>query len=283
MTVYRLLALDLDGTLLDAQGRVPPAHRDAVRQAMARGLEVVIATGRSWHEMVDIYQDLGLTTPAITLTGCQVVDARGRVLWEQRMDPAAAERLAAWAEAGGYSLVAVLDSGDVVATCQAPDFGPWEHWNPFTRVVGPLGPLLRRRPPLLMAVYGRSACAAAAPLARDLPHTQAALWAPSAAEHVLCLWHREADKGRALAAFCQSRGYRPEEVIAMGDSVIDIPMLTWAGVGVAMPGAEPGVRAAATLRLEGPDPWPVRTALRRLGVLPAAADGEVGGPAGVGS
>ncbi|MCG0238127.1 MAG: HAD-IIB family hydrolase [Firmicutes bacterium] len=282
MPVYRLLALDLDGTLLDAQGRVPPAHRDAVRQAMARGLEVVIATGRSWHEMVEIYHDLGLTTPAITLTGCQVVDARGRVLWEQRMDPAAAERLAAWAEAGGYCLVAVLDSGDAVATCRAPDFGPWEQWNPFTRVVGPLRPLLRR-PPLLMAVYGRSACAAAAPLVRELPHTQTAFWAPTPEEHVLCLWHREADKGRALAAFCQRRGYRPAEVIAMGDSVIDIPMLAWAGAGVAMPGAPPEVQAAAALRLEGPDPWPVRTALRRLGVLPEEADGGVGGPAGVGS
>ena len=47
--LIRLLAIDIDGTLLDSRGRVPDAHRDAIVEASARGIEIAIATGRSFH------------------------------------------------------------------------------------------------------------------------------------------------------------------------------------------------------------------------------------------
>lgn len=218
--------------------------------------------------MVDIYQELGLSTPAITMTGCQVVDANGQVLWERRMDPADAQLLVDWADSSGHSLVAVRNSGDAVANYQAPDFAPWGVWNRFTRVVGPLAAHLQGQSPLAMALYGARACAAAAQIVPELPTTLWTHWAPRPEEQVMFLWHRESDKGRALAGFCRRRGYSPAEVVAMGDAHIDIPMLTWAGIGVAMPGASAEVRAAAKIQIEPGDPHPVRTALIRLGILP---------------
>ena len=47
--MIRLLAIDIDGTLLDGQGRMPDAHRDALVEASARGIEIALATGRSFH------------------------------------------------------------------------------------------------------------------------------------------------------------------------------------------------------------------------------------------
>lgn len=266
---YRLLALDLDGTLLDHDSRIPPAHREAVLTAMARGLEVVIVTGRSWHEMDAFYRELGLKTPAITLLGIQVVDGQGNTMWERRMDPTAANALTAAAETHGWPLSVIFESGVVAANRRAPDFARWEHWNPFTRVTAePLAPRVAARAPLFMAVYGKAGCAACRALfPAGLPGTQWELHAPHDAEHVLFVWHREVDKGTALAAFCAERGYAPAEVVAMGDTLVDLPMLKWAGTGVAMAAAPAPVQAECALVAAAGDPAPVATALQRLGIV----------------
>lgn len=266
---YRLLALDLDGTLLDAGSRIPPAHREAVVQARAKGLEVVIVTGRSWHEMDRFYQELGLTTPAITLLGAQVVDGQGRPILERRMEAAAAVALAQVADDRGWSLSVVFDSGVVRSNGRPPDYTPWEQWNPFTRVGGPLAPAVAARPPLHMCAYGKAACDGfLAAFAGGLPATQWNLDAPAPDAVALFFWHEAVNKGAALAAFCAERGFHPSEVVAMGDNAIDLPMLRWAGTGVAMAAAPPHVQAECALVADPGDPQPVATALRRLGILP---------------
>ena len=47
--MIRLLAIDIDGTLLDSRGRLPDAHREALVDASARGVEIALVTGRSFH------------------------------------------------------------------------------------------------------------------------------------------------------------------------------------------------------------------------------------------
>ncbi|BDG59140.1 HAD family hydrolase [Caldinitratiruptor microaerophilus] len=282
---YRLLVLDLDGTLLDARGQLPEAHRRAVQTVRRQGVEVLIATGRDWDAMLDVYRALGLSTPAITIAGAQIVDSDGRVLKEHRMHPDAVAAIESAAEAAGASLVAVQDSGLSLGTRRADDFGPWEIWNPWTRIVGE--PLARHRGgklPLFMAVYGKRSCEALLPLAPALPDTQWELWAPRDDEHVLYLWHRDANKGTALAEFCAARGYRPEEVVAMGDALLDLSMLSWAGTGVAMAAAPDEVKRVCALVTEPDDPHPVATALWRLGLTPTLEpDGRaVAGTAGPG-
>jgi 5-amino-6-(5-phospho-D-ribitylamino)uracil phosphatase len=52
--MIRLLAIDIDGTLLDSRGRLPDAHRTAVAAAYARGISIALVTGRSFHFAVPI-------------------------------------------------------------------------------------------------------------------------------------------------------------------------------------------------------------------------------------
>ena len=58
MTV-RLIAIDIDGTLLDSSGRLPDANRQAIHAAVSRGVEVVLATGRTFHHARPIAGQLG--------------------------------------------------------------------------------------------------------------------------------------------------------------------------------------------------------------------------------
>jgi HAD superfamily hydrolase (TIGR01484 family) len=57
---YRLLVTDLDGTLLDRRGRVSEGNRQAIRKARDAGLEIVVATGRSWMEARAVVEEAGI-------------------------------------------------------------------------------------------------------------------------------------------------------------------------------------------------------------------------------
>lgn len=67
--MIRLLALDLDGTLLNSRGKVPEANREAIRKAEAKGVLVTIATGRRYRDARPIGLELALNAPLITHNG----------------------------------------------------------------------------------------------------------------------------------------------------------------------------------------------------------------------
>lgn len=258
----KLLAIDLDGTLLDRQSRIPPENKQAVTAAQEAGLQVVLVTGRSWRATRPHYDELGLTGPAVCyLGGLVLADGSGRVLRHRPLVSQAWSRLRDFALAEGLALTACVAADEAVAnlklpteglvaadvayaTCKADDFNGWEDWNPYTE----LDPLLDRcqAPPMMAAVYGdRSARRALEAFPDGLPSSQFDLSDHIAGETVLHVWHEEVDKGRALAALCRDLGVAPEEVMAMGDHPMDISMLRFAGIGVAVPDGRPATLAAA--------------------------------------
>jgi len=260
----KLLAIDLDGTLLDKDSQVPAENRQMVQAAMDAGIEVMLVTGRSWRATKPIYDQLGLTGPAICYLGALVLDGRtGQVLQHRPLDPVAWQRLRSFALAEGLALTAaqaidlavadgalpaqgLVAADTAFATRRADDFAGWEEWNPYTEIDPSLSTCLN--PPTMAAVYGdRSARLALAAFPDGLPNAQFDLSDHIAGETVLHVWHRSVQKGIALAEHCRQRSLDPAHVMAMGDHKMDVPMLTFAGVGVAVPTARPEALAAADL------------------------------------
>ena len=260
----RLIAMDLDGTLLTRDSRLPEEHRAAIARARAAGVDLVLVTGRSWRGTRPFYQALGMTGPAICYLGAlMVADGTGRMLryrplaagaWEALRDFAVTERLAVTACMGTDQAVADgrlpaegLVAADLAfATCPADDFRGWEDWNPYTEIAPDLAPC--QVPPVMAAVYGdRAVRRVLERFPRGLPESQFDLSDHIAGETVLHVWHAGTNKGRALAEFCRLQGYRPEEVAAIGDAAMDISMVRFAGLGAAVPAADPALLAAADL------------------------------------
>lgn len=258
----KLLAIDLDGTLLDRQSRIPDENRRAVAAALQAGLEVVLVTGRSWRSTKPIYEELGLSGPIICyLGGLVLADGSGEVLHHRPLAPKAWTLLREFALAEGLAVTACVATDQAVAegrlparglvaadtalaTCRADDFAGWEDWNPYTE----MDPLLSRceAPPIMAAVYGdRSARRALAAFPNGLPASQFDLSDRMAGETVLHVWHEAIDKGRALAEHCRARGIEPHQVMAIGDAPMDLAMLRFAGIGVAVPDGQEPVRASA--------------------------------------
>ena len=76
--MIRLLAVDIDGTLLDSRGHLPDAHRDALVAAVAAGVEVALVTGRSFHFSRPIADALPIPLTLIVNNGALVKDRTGR-------------------------------------------------------------------------------------------------------------------------------------------------------------------------------------------------------------
>ena len=105
---YRLLAIDVDGTLVGSGNEVSPANRDALQRARQAGVRVVLATGRRYSRTLPLVDPLKLDAPLVTGTGALIKDphAGHRTLYRAAFaDGALSETLAV---VGGAGFEAVL-------------------------------------------------------------------------------------------------------------------------------------------------------------------------------
>ncbi|WP_265444781.1 HAD family hydrolase [Flexivirga meconopsidis] len=241
----RLVASDLDGTLLAPDGTVSPRTAAAWSRLPALGIESVLVTARPprWlHPLQDIVGAHGL---AICANGAFVYDVSGRTLLQsQGIERSLVCELVAElrAELPGVGFAAELADG-LHMEHEYPDLH--SQWVPADAVRAPMddladtavvGKLLARS----MQVPEQWFLDRVAELVGDravVSYSGAGGLAEIAAAGVT--------KASALARWCAARGIDAADVWAFGDMPNDLPMLRWAGTSYAMANAHPDVRAAA--------------------------------------
>ena len=108
--LYRLIAIDLDGTLLNPQGRVSERTRSAVRRALDAGAIVCFATGRNWNESRPVFESVGHLDYAVTVGGAVVMDAAaGKIVHRKTMDGGLAAEVCGVLEGCGQEVLALQD------------------------------------------------------------------------------------------------------------------------------------------------------------------------------
>jgi Cof subfamily protein (haloacid dehalogenase superfamily) len=272
--VHRLIALDVDGTLLDSAHRLTPRVRAAVRAARARGIHVALATGKLLRSTADLVAALELAGPQITNNGATIMPAAGGAplaFWPLEPGPLAAT-LAAIRRADPTLGIAWYTPDDILT--DAPP--------------GPLDDVLAayHEPPIQhVAALGASLPTPAKLLVTGAPERLAALRAavtPALAgvtriitttPDFLEFFSLRASKGLALEAVAARLDLDREEVVAIGDGENDIALLDAAGTAVAMANAVPALRAHATALTASNDADGVALAIETLladGTLPSA-------------
>lgn len=271
----RLIATDLDGTLLRDDKSVSDRTVEALAAAEEAGIEVFFVTGRParWMDVVaDHVHGHGL---AICANGAAVVDLhRGRRIVRVR-DLSHSTALAVVKELRTVAPevhFAVERTGGIHYEPLYPQF----HLDPGA-VIAPVEELLSDdsehadQPVLKLLAHHKDL----APddflhLARDAAghHAEFTRSSPSA---LLEISGPGVSKASTLALCCERRGVTPEEVVAFGDMPNDLEMLTWAGASFAMANAHPAVLAATTHRTATNEDDGVAAVIERLLSLPAAA------------
>ena len=242
--MVRLVALDLDGTLLDSADRISEANARTVRRAVEKGVEVVLATSR-WYSLARKTADaLGLTAPLICHTGALIRDpTNGHDLRHLRLDMEAAREVAAYSDARRYRTFVTVDDLTYLRTSQTIDPA---RLPPDVRPVPELAPVLSGAPTAfltfgseavddLLARFGER-YASVLNLCEGYSETF---------PRYLSIGHAQADKGSALRQVCERVGIDPQDALAVGDAPPDGAMFRVAGRSVAMANAPAHVRELA--------------------------------------
>jgi hypothetical protein len=239
----RVVATDLDGTLLRSDGTIGARTRAALDGVQARGITVVACTARPARWMADLAAAGGLGGLAVCANGAVMWDLDAQAMIDSRpiaLESAreAVRRLRRLAPHGAWAVEGVDSFGR--------EAGYHTRWPvPDNTIVDHVEGLLAAPPIKLLLRLGEEAAEPLAIAARDAVADLVELtWSePTAA--LLEISGRGVSKASALAGLCEGWGVTADQVVAFGDMPNDVAMLRWAGRGVAMGNAAPEVASAA--------------------------------------
>ncbi len=251
---YRVIALDLDGTLLTPTKTILPESIEALARAQQAGVKVLIVTGRHHCAIHPFYQALQLDTPAICCNGTYLYDYQAKkVLASDPLEKSQASRV-----------IEMLDQENIHGLLYVDDAMLYqEPTGHVTRTLNWAQSLPEAQRPLFLQVPSLAQAALDAQsiwkFALSHPDTRALQQFAERTEAELGLacewsWHDQVDiaqagnsKGKRLQQWVESQGLSMDQVIAFGDNHNDLSMLKNAGLGVAMGNAVDEVKECADL------------------------------------
>jgi len=241
----RLLATDLDGTLMGASKVIPPRTYQAVHKAMDAGCWVSVATGRAFTMASYFARELGINAPLICYQGALIQDLRdGTVVYRVTFPLEVARRVAAFAQARRLSVQVYLEDHQAYTDRAKPVVDTI--LDKSGRALIEVGDLVAwlDRPPYKFLISERPE--AMLDLVRDMQSEfDGAVNVTQSLDHLVEVTAPGASKGQALAHLAAHLGVAQEATMAMGDHDNDASMIAWAGLGVAMGNASPAAKAVA--------------------------------------
>ena len=243
---FRIVALDIDGTLLNSQGELPPENAEAVRKTTELGVQIILVTGRRFSTAKRIAENLNLDSPLVTHNGALI------------RFPFLEERLASWflsPETASLVLRSVPDlltyavlhsdkppAGQLTVHSRSRDNLPLRSYlekvPQSVREVDSLESLLDED--LIQIMFSGEL----GPIQRiessliELGHCGilrlSKTYYPSKNIGILDVLHKHCSKGNALAYLSRRYDCPPDQIVAIGDNHNDLEMLEFAGLGVVM-------------------------------------------------
>lgn len=252
---YDALVLDIDGTLLDDSEQLSPRTAAAIAQVRERGVQVMLATGRSHHGVRPIASALALDVPSVVFNGAGVYDLReDRLTHCYTLPESLVTGLIEFSHARDLVPVVARVEGQYVRTA-APDEQPL--LTGFVHITQRPEQDLPRTDVLRVTVFSQRHRESSA-LYREVQQalngypaycTHFALSALAnyrdSHAHVVDVQPQCEGKAEALQLLAQNYGIPADRVVAVGDAGNDILILRAAGLGVAMGNATPEVKAIA--------------------------------------
>ena len=268
MRKIRLLALDLDGTLTKSDKTVSEGNKEALRLAQEKGVTIVLASGRPVLGVAHVADELGLDKTGgyvIACTGARIIDWKTKEEIVKEVFPG--KYVPEIIEAGKRTGISILSYNDIGVISENTEdrYVQLEGYNngiPVIRVED-LEAEIREDPVNMMAVGEPE----------KLLEAFETVFSPELGDKLMVfrsepcfveILAQGCGKDTALAKLCGMLGIQPEEVMACGDGLNDIPMLSFAGIGVAMENGREEAKAAADYIAPGNDDDGVAEAIRKF-------------------
>ncbi len=239
--MIRLLAIDIDGTLLDSRGQLPAANARAIAEAGAAGVEIVLATGRRYEFAREVFEPLEGALTLILSNGAVVKQRDGTTLARHVLPREIARDLLARVPYRDGAAVTFDRSGPEQVIFETIDWDHPRHGRffaanrPYLGAVSPLEACLTEDPVQLMFSGGCDEMRAVFESLRGGDGYSVALTEYLDRDFSLVdILRAGCSKGASLGEWAAKRGWRRDEVMAIGDNHNDVEMLEFAGTAVVM-------------------------------------------------
>jgi Cof subfamily protein (haloacid dehalogenase superfamily) len=257
MLRYRLLAIDIDGTLVNTRDELTPATRQALVHAGETGIHVVLATGRRYSRTLHLVAPLRIGVPLVTASGALVKDPLDhRTLYRAEFRGGVLADALALVDGCGCDPVLFADTYaqgfdfyHARAEVASPELAEYLRLNPGCGRIWP--GLVDDPPPGVFAGFAMGSraemLAVQAELRRRMPQQLRTdvLRSPRYTGFICEFSPAGVTKWSAICRLASGWGIDRASICAVGDDVNDIPMIRAAGLGVAMGNASKEVKAAA--------------------------------------
>ena len=267
---YRLLAVDLDGTLLRADKSIDPTDIAAIRELAGSGVTVTIVTGRLHSGSIEAARACGIVGAIACVEGSHIVDAESaKTHHHHAMSPEVTAVLRATLGTQGLASFIFERDGIHHDRVGEPYASYVSTWSPRMRMVEEaLDERVWANDPLAAVAIGDEAEVAAAHAALKA-HANifsvsfAVSWCPG--KYAVLVRAAGPTKGTALRQLCERQGFTTADAVVVGDWVNDVPMFEVAGRSFVMGGAPEAVRTKAsdTLVRETGEGGGIAEAIRR--------------------
>lgn len=239
---YKLIATDMDGTLLDSEKKITEATSQAVKLAAEKGAVFCLSTGRPLMAVTRFLEQLELATPTITYNGAKIIDPRtGKTLYEQGIEEAAIIEIYELGKRLGATMCAWSQEELWVSEIN-------EHVEQYRKISGAVPKVIADVS--LLAKRGVTKfiwCDEPEQISRfakTVPdELSEGINCASSSTNLLEIYDGRVSKAAAMEFLGAYLGIEREQMIAIGDGCNDLPMLQYAGLGVAMANAAEDIKA----------------------------------------
>ncbi len=238
---YKLVAIDMDGTLLDKESRVLERNRIMIEKLADRGVDFVLASGRPYQSLHPYTEKLEVYLPLISANGsiirCTLTD---KIYHKSSISLDLAREILEYGEKNGYS-VSLYYPDKIVTREEKMAKGHREEEGVEPKVVDKFS---ITTPPAKIIYY-----AAPPKIKRGVTYLSEKykdeLYVTQSDDEYLEVMNLEVSKGSALQYMMERMNFSAEEVVSIGNNYNDVAMFKVAGLSVAMENAPEGVKEAA--------------------------------------
>ncbi len=260
----KLIAIDLDGTLLSHEKNIHPEDIKAINDALALGVQVIVATGRHYQDAKKMISKFGLNLPIVGSNGASIHDLQGNLLKILGIEQPDLIHVftdleqfdIAFLALGEQHVYTTHRSLDIMAE-EVEIFKTPEFETDMYRIQQELRLMVEEKEGLIyktakeMALVGDrvlNILAVSYDAKKRLEgkahfEAQTRLHVFSSYRNNFEMTHPEVSKGHSVKFYANRLGIKDYEIVAIGDNYNDVSMLKMAGIGVAMGNAEEGVKA----------------------------------------
>lgn len=266
---YKLIAVDIDDTLLNRKKEITPLTKAALTEAQKNGVKVVVASGRLPYGVRPFARELDVMSYGgyyMGFNGGAIINSRGELIAKTYLDSKYIKPV--YDALRPYNVTTMVHKGDMIYADRkvndythiesdvigldlnlVDDIADFVDWSLHKFLICGVPEELKELEKQLLNLFGN-----------ELDIYLSAPW-------FLEVMPKGINKGIGVERICEDMGITMSEVVAFGDSFNDLPMIKSVGMGIAMGNAEPELKAVAAMVTDDCDSDGIAKALRTLGIV----------------